>query len=43
MSPELIVILVLANLFGTVLEKPNRDDIPSMVEEQLVIEFYSRV
>lgn len=32
-----------ANLFGTVLEKPNRDDIPSMVEEQLVIEFYSRV
>jgi small subunit ribosomal protein S4 len=32
-----------ANLFGTVLAKPNREDIPSMVEEQLVIEFYSRV
>lgn len=32
-----------ANLQGTVVEKPSREDIPMMVEEQLVIEFYSRV
>ena len=31
------------NLQGTVLEKPNREDIPTLAEEQLVIEFYSRV
>ena len=31
------------NLTGTVLEKPNREDIPTLAEEQLVIEFYSRV
>ncbi len=32
-----------ANLNGTVLERPNRDDIPTVAEEQLVIEFYSRL
>ena len=32
-----------ANLHGTVLERPNREDIPTVAEEQLVIEFYSRV
>ena len=32
-----------ANLKGTVMERPNRDDIPTLAEEQLVIEFYSRV
>lgn len=32
-----------ANLNGTVLERPARDDIPTVAEEQLVIEFYSRV
>lgn len=31
------------NLQGTVLEKPNREDIPTVADEQLVIEFYSRV
>ena len=31
------------NLQGTVLEKPNREDIPTVAEEQVVIEFYSRV
>ena len=31
------------NLQGTVLEQPNREDIPVVAEEQLVIEFYSRV
>lgn len=31
------------NLQGTVLGQPNREDIPIPVEEQLVIEFYSRV
>lgn len=31
------------NLQGTVLERPNRDDIPTVAQEQLVIEFYSRV
>jgi len=31
------------NLQGTVLEKPNRGDIPTAADEQLVIEFYSRV
>jgi len=31
------------NLQGQVVEKPNRDDIPTVAEEQLVIEFYSRV
>ena len=28
------------NLQGTVLEKPNREDIPTVAEEQIVIEFY---
>lgn len=32
-----------ANLNGTVLERPNREDIPTIAEEQLVIEFYSRL
>ena len=32
-----------ANLTGSVVERPSRDDIPTLVEEQLVIEFYSRV
>jgi small subunit ribosomal protein S4 len=32
-----------ANLNGTVLERPNRDDIPTVAEEQLVIVFYSRL
>ena len=32
-----------ANLVGTVSDRPNRGDIPTPVEEQLVIEFYSRV
>jgi len=32
-----------ANLNGTVLERPSRDDIPTVAEEQLVIEFYSRL
>lgn len=31
------------NLQGSVLEKPNREDIPTIAEEQIVIEFYSRV
>jgi small subunit ribosomal protein S4 len=31
------------NLQGTVLERPSRSDIPIVAEEQLVIEFYSRV
>ena len=31
------------NLQGSVLEQPNREDIPTIAEEQLVIEFYSRV
>ena len=31
------------NLQGTILEKPNREDIPTVAEEQIVIEFYSRV
>ena len=31
------------NLQGSVLEKPNREDIPTVAEEQIVIEFYSRV
>jgi small subunit ribosomal protein S4 len=31
------------NLHGSVLERPNREDIPTLAEEQLVIEFYSRV
>ena len=30
------------NLQGSVLEKPNREDIPTVAEEQVVIEFYSR-
>ena len=32
-----------ANLTGAVVERPSRADIPTPVEEQLVIEFYSRV
>ena len=32
-----------ANLTGAVVERPSRADIPTLVEEQLVIEFYSRV
>lgn len=32
-----------ANLTGTVVERPTRDAIPTPVDEQLVIEFYSRV
>ena len=32
-----------ANLSGSVLERPAREDIPTLAEEQLVIEFYSRV
>ena len=32
-----------ANLTGSVVQQPSRDDIPTPVEEQLVIEFYSRV
>lgn len=32
-----------ANLNGTVLERPTREDIPTVADEQLVIEFYSRV
>ncbi|MEE2657065.1 MAG: 30S ribosomal protein S4 [Candidatus Latescibacterota bacterium] len=32
-----------ANLVGTVMERPSREDILAPVEEQLVIEFYSRV
>jgi len=32
-----------ANLTGAVVEQPSRQDIPTPVEEQLVIEFYSRV
>ena len=32
-----------ANLNGSVVERPNRQDIPTPVQEQLVIEFYSRV
>ncbi len=32
-----------ANMYGTVVERPNREDIPTTAEEQLVIEFYSRV
>ncbi|MCY3762091.1 MAG: 30S ribosomal protein S4 [Gemmatimonadetes bacterium] len=32
-----------ANLSGSVLERPGREDIPTLAEEQLVIEFYSRV
>ena len=31
------------HLHGSVLEKPNREDIPTLAEELLVIEFYSRV
>jgi ribosomal protein S4 len=31
------------NLQGTVLGQPNREDIPTLADEQLVIEFYSRV
>ncbi|NKB65532.1 MAG: 30S ribosomal protein S4 [Candidatus Latescibacteria bacterium] len=31
------------NLQGTVVERPVRDEIPTVAEEQLVIEFYSRV
>jgi small subunit ribosomal protein S4 len=31
------------NLQGTVVERPKREDIPTVAEEQLVIEFYSRV
>jgi small subunit ribosomal protein S4 len=31
------------NLQGSVLEKPNREDIPTVAQEQVVIEFYSRV
>jgi len=31
------------NLQGSVLEQPNREDIPTVAEEQLVVEFYSRV
>lgn len=31
------------NLSGTVLERPTREEIPTVAEEQLVIEFYSRV
>ena len=44
-SRELVPWLTIdkANLVGTVAERPNRDDIPTPVEEQLVIEFYSRV
>lgn len=32
-----------ANLTGSVMERPSRGDIPTLAEEQLVIEFYSRV
>ena len=31
------------NLQGSVVEQPSREDIPTVAEEQLVIEFYSRV
>jgi small subunit ribosomal protein S4 len=31
------------NLQGSVVEAPSREDIPTIAEEQLVIEFYSRV
>ena len=31
------------NLQGGVVDRPNREDIPVLAEEQLVIEFYSRV
>jgi small subunit ribosomal protein S4 len=31
------------NLQGSVIESPSREDIPTVAEEQLVIEFYSRV
>lgn len=31
------------NLVGTVVERPSREDIPTTANEQLVIEFYSRV
>ena len=31
------------NLQGSVIEVPSREDIPTIAEEQLVIEFYSRV
>jgi small subunit ribosomal protein S4 len=31
------------NLQGSVVEVPSREDIPTIAEEQLVIEFYSRV
>lgn len=31
------------NLVGSVLERPRREDIPTTADEQLVIEFYSRV
>jgi len=41
MAPWLSVDKV--NLQGTVLERPNREDIPTVADEQLVIEFYSRV
>ena len=31
------------NLQGSVIESPSREDIPTVADEQLVIEFYSRV
>ena len=31
------------NLLGTVLGQPSREDIPTLANEQLVVEFYSRV
>ncbi len=44
-SREIVPWLVVdkVNLTGTVSEVPSRDDIPTIAEEQLVIEFYSRV
>ena len=41
MVPWLVIVKV--NLTGTVSEVPSREVIPTIAEEQLVIEFYSRV
>jgi len=30
------------NLTGTMLERPKREDIPTLVEEQLIVEYYSK-
>ena len=44
-SREMVPWLVIdkVNLTGTVSEVPSREVIPTIAEEQLVIEFYSRV